>query len=901
MKAVIEKFNTSVFIFLFLAVSIVSSSVSSASAQTVTVSYTPIPFSNPDIISPGRGFEHWFNWFAFDNVNTVRVPAGNTQVPDMYARINWAQIENAGSGTTPANPRYNWSTFDMYLNNAITTGKKLNFGILPICEGYAPYGSPGGYDLSYPTYLHNQMQAESINSRDWASNQTGMWIPNWNSTNYLAALDALNAAIADHINTGSYNGVPYKNVVNIIDVRGYGHWGEWNNANYFNEYPAGRFPTAATLISIVNSHINRFPDNPLVAMTDGFSSTNSSSNPPQATYHLLTASNNWGPLGWRRDNWGQELQDEILIDNPGSWNGVAFAPLIMDKWKTSPITGEPNRGGTFIIDQAGVPYGYLPREVRRYHISSIGNGNFQTSDISTQRSKDSIIEASKWMGYRIYPESIVSTSAIERCTPFSIRTQWRNAGIAPTYEDWDITFELRTAGNVKVWSGVSSYSLRSLLPNTTAVSHEDMFSLPNSLASGTYNLVVIIKEKKNYRQPLPLAINGRAADGSYFVRTVVLGAAVANGTPVANAGADVTISATPGQATLSGGLSTDPEDGAMQYAWRKVSGPGNPLLVSAGSMNTLVTGLTINGVYVFELAVTDDHCITDLDSVRVTVVTSAANLLPYAFAGEDASTNTSIYQLDGRASYDPDGFITTYSWTKVSGPTGFLITGNTTSTPSVSALMLGTYEFELRVTDNTGAVSRDTIRLLSEASILPIRWQSLTAKRNNGNIVVQWSVTGTSGNDQYAVLRSTDGKEFELAGVVKGNSRGGMIQEFEFTEASQTLGDVFYRIQYTDAGGQKSYSVIVKVSAADPSTARLICYPNPVKDQLQIQLPLFTGSWVDVEVYNAEGKRFVQQRFFPATEKALITLSTEKWPAGTYFLKINQLNKSPWREKIIKQ
>ena len=113
----------------------------SSYSQTTPLSFTQIPYGNNDILAPGRGTEHWFSTAPWDNGTMVQTPNGNTKGLDYYIRLNWAQIENAGSGTTAANPRYNWSTFDFYVNTAINNGWKFHFGILCMAEGYAPFGT----------------------------------------------------------------------------------------------------------------------------------------------------------------------------------------------------------------------------------------------------------------------------------------------------------------------------------------------------------------------------------------------------------------------------------------------------------------------------------------------------------------------------------------------------------------------------------------------------------------------------------------------------------------------------------------------------------------------------------------------------------------------------------------
>ena len=67
------------------------------------------------------------------------------------------------------------------------------------------------------------------------------------------------------------------------------------------------------------------------------------------------------------------------------------------------------------------------------------------------------------------------------------------------------------------------------------------------------------------------------------------------------------------------------------------------------------------------MKVTDNKGATGLDTVQVTV--NAANIAPTANAGIDQSIKlpTSTVTLSGSGT-DPDGTISAYRWTKISGP-----------------------------------------------------------------------------------------------------------------------------------------------------------------------------------------------------------------------------------------
>ncbi|MBB1283880.1 hypothetical protein HRH25_05810 [Flavisolibacter sp. BT320] len=89
------------------------------------------------------------------------------------------------------------------------------------------------------------------------------------------------------------------------------------------------------------------------------------------------------------------------------------------------------------------------------------------------------------------------------------------------------------------------------------------------------------------------------------------------------------------------------------------------------------------------------------------------NKAPVAKAGNDVML---IYPadsivLDGSSSYDSDGKITTYFWTQLSNPTLNQLTNQDQSVTKAIKMLPGVHLFELKVTDNGGLFSKDTISI----------------------------------------------------------------------------------------------------------------------------------------------------------------------------------------------
>jgi Tol biopolymer transport system component len=92
--------------------------------------------------------------------------------------------------------------------------------------------------------------------------------------------------------------------------------------------------------------------------------------------------------------------------------------------------------------------------------------------------------------------------------------------------------------------------------------------------------------------------------------------------PVANAGPDQTIILPINTVAFDGSASTDPNNDISSYLWTIVSGPSSFTIANPNSVQTQVTNL-VEGVYQFELKVTDKFGLYDNDVVQVTVWSSS--------------------------------------------------------------------------------------------------------------------------------------------------------------------------------------------------------------------------------------------------------------------------------------
>lgn len=192
--------------------------------------------------------------------------------------------------------------------------------------------------------------------------------------------------------------------------------------------------------------------------------------------------------------------------------------------------------------------------------------------------------------------------------------------------------------------------------------------------------------------------------------------------PVARAGSDISISLPVASVQLSGTQSSDPDGSIVSYSWSKISGPSGYSINNAASPSPIISSL-VQGTYQIQLTVTDNLGAKDSDTVAVTVKPATLQP-PVARAGNDITLTlpANSTTLNGSNSFDPDGSIVAYNWSKIAGPASYVISNPAIASPVISGLTAGIYQFRLTVRDNDNLNDDDSVSVIvnSAPNIPPV-------------------------------------------------------------------------------------------------------------------------------------------------------------------------------------
>jgi len=183
-----------------------------------------------------------------------------------------------------------------------------------------------------------------------------------------------------------------------------------------------------------------------------------------------------------------------------------------------------------------------------------------------------------------------------------------------------------------------------------------------------------------------------------------------------------------GSVTLDGRPSYDAEDapdgdltGAnLTYEWNLTARPAASVLVDADlspspSDSRPVLTPDVAGNYTITLAVRDTDMHWSIDEAFLELRVLEPNEVPVADAGADGTVEVGeLVQLDGTASYDPDGTVVGWEWNvSTSNPAAVTLSALNASVVTFTApSTVGVYSFSLRVQDDNGSWSlEDTVNV----------------------------------------------------------------------------------------------------------------------------------------------------------------------------------------------
>ena len=436
-------------------------------ASTVTAT---IPMSATDVTNPQRG--------QYENLMTGLFPQANPaqsaypawpSTSDTGSRYEWRQLQPVDPSTLPLGAtdaqKYDFSAIDNDIAAAAAQGKRFHFRVTSF-NSCCAVSYPNNTDISVPDWLRGLNGA----TNDYANGGVTYVIPDWNNNTYLTHMEDLLAALGRRYNHDEW--------VEWIEMSGYGDFSENHVAfmrdtlgmpapdgpssvaqlGYYSQYE-DQYITKASIIRLVDAMLQAFPDTQIVTAAGNAEIVKQlmrdSSVLPSVKKTVGVRGDCLGvyePAGtWAIGQWSHYVQ-----------NNDPIIPILINRWKTAPVVTEWCNWVP-ATEQAYFEKGIT--DAVNYHVSEIASTGHPYQFSGTQMPAPLYglwNRTVKYSGYRYAMTHSVVPDTVAYGSNVPISVQWTNFGVAPTYNNWQVRYDIRDANGSVVKTTNSTLNLKSL-------------------------------------------------------------------------------------------------------------------------------------------------------------------------------------------------------------------------------------------------------------------------------------------------------------------------------------------------------------------------------------------------------------------------------------------------------
>jgi hypothetical protein len=163
---------------------------------------------------------------------------------------------------------------------------------------------------------------------------------------------------------------------------------------------------------------------------------------------------------------------------------------------------------------------------------------------------------------------------------------------------------------------------------------------------------------------------------------------------------------------------------------------------------------------------------------------------------------------------------------------------------------------------------------------LPVTISKFSAVKKNNSTLLQWVAANEVNNAGFAVERSADNNAWQQISYVTGGS-----SSYSAVDNAPLAGNNYYRLKQVDKDGKYTYTNILLVKFGKTSNI-FSFYPNPVKDQVVVQLNELSGAKATLNIINGVGAVVKTTPLVSSQANSTFTLPVNGLAKGTYILQL---------------
>lgn len=340
-------------------------------------------------------------------------------VSTVYLRLPWSMIETEEG-------KFNWAILDTPAQRWISKGKKVAFRIT-CSENWMGFATPEWVKKAGAKGVFYEFGKG-------ANPKSRTWDPDFGDPVFLEKLEHFLAAMA-----ARYDGNPN---VAFVDIGSYGLWGE-GHTFMSSQVPDDKADPIVR--KHIDLHIKYFPHTRMCISDDVVGHDRPGRRFPITDYAISK---------------GVTLrEDSIMVQPPPKqWY---HAEMAQEFWPTMPVILEHEHYGPSKDRGAWGDGSRLPQAVEEYHASYMSIHWWPHEFLAANRPV--IDKINMRLGYRLLPSLVNWPKLVKIGQPFTVKSFWANAGVAPCYPGGFVAITLKDAkgGTVSVLTD-ESFDVRTL-------------------------------------------------------------------------------------------------------------------------------------------------------------------------------------------------------------------------------------------------------------------------------------------------------------------------------------------------------------------------------------------------------------------------------------------------------
>ncbi|RKD19027.1 hypothetical protein BCY91_14220 [Pelobium manganitolerans] len=173
------------------------------------------------------------------------------------------------------------------------------------------------------------------------------------------------------------------------------------------------------------------------------------------------------------------------------------------------------------------------------------------------------------------------------------------------------------------------------------------------------------------------------------------------------------------------------------------------------------------------------------------------------------------------------------------------------------------------------------------AATLPVKLISFKALKKNNSVALIWTSASEKDAKHYILSVSADGVNFMEVGKVPARGNLEEVSSYSFNDNSPANGINYYRLSLSDFDGKTEALATAPVNFKIDASQKIVVYPNPVADVVNIAIPGFNGNNLSASLVDLSGKT-VREEKLPKQSDGTWRFDIGNHQKGIYLLVLNQ-------------